>query len=329
MKKLNIFFAVVLILALCAWSIRSYNLSKNRLQSQTRFLMDTYVSVYVAAPKKEAFIAMNRAFERMKEVASKFNAYDVKSPLYLFNQKNLPISDPEVLKVIRAALDVSEKTDGAFDITVMPLTRLWGFSTASAAPRVPSLDEVKEALNNIGFRHLSFKDGALVKDQENIQIGLGAIAKGYVVGEAIKVLKESGIASAIVVAGGDVYAMGKNRSEFWRVGIKNPRGDQPLGYLEVEDRAVMGSGDYERFFIKDNERYHHIFDPKTGYPAKKCQGTFVIYSDPMLADAWATALFVMGPQQGLKIINGITGMDSIVIAANGDMILSEGLKNAI
>ena len=88
----------------------------------------------------------------------------------------------------------------------------------------------------------------------------------------------------------------------------------------------MGSGDYERFFIKDNKRYHHIFDPRTGYPAKMCQGTFVIYQDPMLADAWATALFVMGPEQGLKIIEQIPGMDSLVVTATGDIITSEGLK---
>ena len=229
-KKINIFLAVILVLALGAWSIRSYNLSKHRLTQQTRFLMDTYVTVYVAAPKnkKEALAAINRAFERTKEASAKFNAYDIQSPLYLFNQKNVPISDPEVLKVIRAAQDISEKTGGAFDITVMPLTRLWGFSAASSGQSVPSPDKIKEALKNVGFRHLSFKDGALVKDQENIQIGLGAIAKGYVVGEAIKALKENGVTSAIVVAGGDVYAMGKNRSEFWRVGIKNPRGDEPL-----------------------------------------------------------------------------------------------------
>jgi thiamine biosynthesis lipoprotein len=324
MKKINIFLAVILVLMLGAWSIRSYNLGKHRLAQQTRFLMDTYVTVYAAAPKKEALVAINRAFERMKEASTKFNAYDIQSPLYLFNQKNVPISDPEVLKVIRAALDVSEKTDGAFDITVMPLTRLWGFSAASGPPRLPLPDEIKEALKNVGFRHLSFKDGKLVKDQENIQIGLGAIAKGYVVGEAIKVLKDSGITSAIVVAGGDVYALGKNRSGFWKVGIKNPRGDEPLGYLEVEDRAVMGSGDYERSFIKDNKRYHHIFDPRTGYPALRCQGTFVIYPDPILADAWATALFVMGPEAGSKIIEQMPDMESLVVTANGDIITSEG-----
>jgi len=328
MKKINIFLAVIIIMALGASAVRSYNLSKHRLQRQTRFLMDTYVTVKVAAPKKEALTAINRAFDRMKEVSAKFNAYDVKSPLYLFNQKNVPISDPEVLKVIRAALDVSEKTDGAFDITVAPLTRLWGFSTTSGPPRVPSPDEITEVLKTIGFRHLSFKDGALIKDQDNIQIGLGAIAKGYVVGEAIKALKDAGITSAVVAAGGDVYALGKNRSKFWKVGIKDPRGDDPLGYLEVENRAVMGSGDYERFFIKDNKRYHHIFDPRTGYPARMCQGTFVIYSEPMLADAWATALFVMGPERGSMIIERIPDMGSLVVTATGDIIISESLKKA-
>jgi thiamine biosynthesis lipoprotein len=115
----------------------------------------------------------------------------------------------------------------------------------------------------------------------------------------------------------------------WKVGIRSPRGDDILGYLEVEDLAVMGSGDYERFFIEDGKRYHHIFDPKTGYPAQGLSAATLIHPDPMVADAWNTAIFVLGPENGLKWAEKISGMETVMVTTAGDIIYSNGLENAL
>ncbi len=330
MSRKNKFIAFVLIAGILGvGALRAYNFSRPHAVKQVRFMMNTYVTVIVRAPRRQALAAINLAFARMQEVSHKFSPYDPESPVYLFNHENVPISDEEVLKVVRVGLKISEETSGAFDMTVQPLVNLWGFSTASAPPRLPSDDEIRETLKRVGYRHLSFQNGRLVKDDPLIEIVLAPLAKGYAVGEAIKVLKEKGITSAVVAGGGDVYVLGKNGKEYWRVGLKNPLAEGMLGYLEVEDAAVMGSGDYERFVIIGGKRYHHIFDPRTGYPAQECHGTFVIYSDPMLADAWATALFVMGPEQGLKTIAKIPSMEAIAVTQKGDLFVSAGLKGTL
>jgi thiamine biosynthesis lipoprotein len=184
-------------------------------------------------------------------------------------------------------------------------------------------------LSRVGYQHLAIKKGTLQKDKADVQIDLGAIAKGYGVLQAAAVLKKKGVSSALINAGGDVYAMGKKGRDMWKVGLRSPRGDDILGYLEVEDLAVMGSGDYERFFIEDGKRYHHIFDPKTGYPAEGLSATTLVHPDPMVADAWNTAIFVLGPDNGLKWVEKISGMEAVMVTTAGDIIYSSGLKNAL
>jgi thiamine biosynthesis lipoprotein len=181
----------------------------------------------------------------------------------------------------------------------------------------------------MGYQHLIFKDSKLEKDQDNVMIELGGIAKGYGVSQAVEVLRAEGIASALIDAGGDVYALGKRGKDFWKVGIRNPRGDELLGYLEVEDLAVMGSGDYERFFMKDGKRYHHIFDPKSGYPAEGLSATTLIHASPTVADGWNTAIFVLGYEKGLELVEKIPGMEAITVTTSGEIRYSSGLKDAL
>ena len=142
-------------------------------------------------------------------------------------------------------------------------------------------------------------------------------------------LKTKGVTSALIDAGGDVYALGKKGRDFWKIGIRDPRRDDILGYLEVEDLAVMGSGDYEKFFIEKGKRYHHIFDPNTGYPAEGLTGSTLIHRDPMLADAWNTAIFVLGPKRGLELVEKIPGMETMMVKSSGEIVYSSGLKDAL
>jgi len=318
---------ILLIIGIGLLAVRIYNARRFHVEKQTRFMMDTYVTIYAVGPRKVTHRAINLALDRMQDVDSKFNLHNPESLLYQFNHRGDPVADREIVDVVRLAMQVSHESDGAFDITVSPLLELWGFYGDS--PHIPEEQEIKDCLSKIGYQYLIIKNGKLEKTREDISIDLGGIAKGYAVSQAAKVLEAQGALSALIDAGGDVYALGKKGRQFWNVGVRSPQGEGLLGYVEVEDQAVMGSGDYERFFIDDGKRYHHILSPKTGRPAEGLTGITVIYPDPIMADAWATALFVLGPKKGLEIVEKIPGMESIMVTPSGEKLYSSGLRNAI
>jgi thiamine biosynthesis lipoprotein len=325
--KKKLIFVIIAVLILGVLGVRTYNAHRHHLEKQTRFMMDTYVTIYAVGPQKVTSRAVNLALDRMQEIDNKFNILNRESPLYAFNHEGLPIADQEIVKVVQTALQVAKASDGAFDITISPLVDLWGFY--GDAPRLPQRQEIKDCLGKTGYQYLVVSNGKVEKRKEEIRIDLGGIAKGYAVTQAVKVLKAEGVSSALLDAGGDVYALGKRGGKFWKVGIRSPRGEDLLGYVEAEDLAVMGSGDYERFFLKDGKRYHHIFDPKTGYPAEGVSGTTLIHPDPLVADAWNTAIFVLGPQKGLEMVEKMPAMEAIMVTTAGETLYSSGLKNAL
>jgi len=326
-KKWRLTFISVAALILVLLGIRFYNRYRFHLEEQTRFMMDTHVTIYAVGPEKVTAPAITAALDRMQEIDKKFNSQNPESPIYAFNHQGIPISDPEIVAMVRLALQIAKDTGGAFDITIAPLIELWGFYGDS--PRLPEKDAIKGCLSRVGYQHLAINDGTLQKNQAEVRIDLGGIAKGYSVLQAVEVLKREGVSSALINAGGDVYALGKKGRGMWKVGLRSPRGDDILGYLEAEDLAVMGSGDYERFFVEDGKRYHHIFDPKTGYPAQGLRATTLIHPDPMVADAWNTAIFVLGPEDGLKWVEKISAMETVMVTTAGDIIYSNGLKDAL
>lgn len=327
MRKLKIAFIIIIAVFAALWGIRSYNSYRFHVEKETRFMMDTYVTLYAIGPQKITSKAINLALARMQEIDTKFNHLNPKSPIYAFNKSGEPITDPEILNLLQVAFEVSKKSDGAFDITVEPLVELWGFYGKSYY--VPKDEEIKDCLSKVGYQHLALNNGKLEKDNPDTKIDLGGIAKGYALVEAVRVLKAQGITSALIDAGGDVYALGKRGKKLWKVGIKDPRQEGVLGYVEVEDLAVLGSGDYERFFIQDDKRYHHIFNPKTGYPTEGVMSVTLIYSNPVVAQAWTKVPFVLGPKKGLELLEKISGMEAIIITASGEKLFSSGLKHSL
>lgn len=297
------------------------------LVRQRRVMMTTYVTIYAYGRKPAVSYAIDRAFKRMQEVTDKFNAHNPQSPLYAFNQKGTPIKDNEILGVVKTSLDISRQSGGAFDITVFPLVKLWGFYDETS-DQIPPEEKISEALTHVGYNHLILANGELKRDRDDVFIDLGGIAKGYVVGQGIEALKKAGVNSAIIQAGGDIYALGDNKGRPWKIGIRHPRKDGLLGYIEVVDQAVMGSGDYERFFVKNGKRYNHIIDPRTGYPAKGAIGVTVIYSDPTIADAWGPVLSILG-EAGLKVIEKIPGIQAVIVEDTGKIFYTSGLEKLL
>jgi len=194
---------------------------------------------------------------------------------------------------------------------------------------VPKAEDIAACLKNTGFEHLHIQDGKLTKDHPQIRIDLGGIAKGYAIGQAVVALKSNGINSALIDAGGDVYALGKRGADLWKVGLRNPRGDDLIAALDVENKAVMGSGDYQRFFMENGRRYHHIFDPKTGYPARGVIGTTLVHPDPTLADAWNTAIFILGPEKGLSLAEKMPDMEAVMVTDAKQLQYTSGLSDVL
>ena len=327
--------AIILLLAAATAAVFFYRADiftkKGAIIKRTRFMMDTLCTIQVpneaGVSKTEA--AISRAFDRMAELDIKFNCTNPGSPLYKFNNARVPITDPEIVELVKRALEISRETGGAFDITVQPLVDLWGFFTTSASSQtVPSPQSIKLALSRTGWRRISVKNGAVIAADKDVRIDLGGIAKGYSIGEAVKVPKAAGVRSALILAGGQVQVFGSAAPGVpWKVGVRNPRKEGYIAGLAFDsETGISTSGDYERFFEVNGVRYHHILDPKTGYPARGLMSLSVITQDPVWADALSTALFVMGPQRALEFVKRQSGSEVIIVNAEGEIVTSQADK---
>ncbi len=314
----------VIVLAVLAKTYAAFNYYT---EQQTRFMMDTYVSISATGRHDVVPAAVIAALDRVQQIAVKFSAQDPGSPVYAFNHEGRPLADPEIVALVSRGLQISQASGGAFDMTVEPLAELWGFYTKE--PHLPLEKDIHSALQPVGFRHLGLKNGILTRDRPDVRIDLGGIAKGYALVEAVKVLRTFGVTSAMVDAGGDVYVMGRKGLRLWNIGIRQPRTEGIVGYVSVGDTAVMGAGDYERFFIKDGRRYHHIFNPSTGYPTEGVASVTLICDDPVAGQAWGKIPFVLGPQKGLEMLSRIPGMDVIIILSSGERLYSKMMRHPL
>jgi thiamine biosynthesis lipoprotein len=197
---------------------------------------------------------------------------------------------PEALALFKVALDVFRRSSGCFDLSVAPLSRLWGFR--SGAHRVPAPPDIRAALGSVGMDRIQPLPDRLVVP-EDMGLDWGAIAKGYGLDRAAQALRELGIPRGLINAGGDLYCWGLNpRGLPWQVGIEHPREEGYLGVLSLSEMGAATTGDYQRFFLREGVRYHHVFDPRTGWPARGKQSVTVVGPLTSLCDALSTALFV-------------------------------------
>ena len=323
MKKILLTAAVLLAAAALAYAWRGgYLRGDGRLIKRTRFMMDTLCTIQ--APNQHGRLrteaAIERAFDRMAEVDRKFNGLNPQSPVYKFNHDRLPVADREIYSLVRTAAELSAETGGAFDITAYPLVDLWGFyTTSSSSQTVPSPEKLRVARSRVGWRRLKLEGGLVTPADGEVMMDLGGIAKGYALGEGVKALKAGGLTAGLILAGGQVQTFGSAAPGVpWKVGLRNPRKEGYIAGLPFDSElGISTSGDYERFFEANGVRYHHVLDPKTGYPARGVMSVSVITPDPVRADALSTALFVMGPESALAFARRRGGLDVIVVDAKG------------
>lgn len=284
--------------------------------------MGTVVEVTVAHQSEEtARTAMGAAFDEIERIDLLLSGHRSQSLVSKINNEGalrpVPVG-PELYPLFVAARGYGRESDGAFDVTVGVVSRIWKFEPGGV---VPDPAEAARALAKVGYDGLLLDDSAQSVGfaRDGMAIDLGAIAKGWAVDRAIDRLKSLGIESAIIDAGGDLRLIGTRPGKrSWRIGIQHPREQGSLiASLDLADTAVVTSGDYERFFVADGVRYHHILDPATGRPASGCRSVTVIAPTAMEADACATAAFVLGPQRGIAFLRARPGVRGMIVDAAG------------
>lgn len=295
------------------------------------FCMGTVISQRVFGERAE--IAAIKVEEEMKRLEALMSFFLESSEISKLNKaagKQEVELGCESLYVLNRAKYFSEICGGTFDITIGPVAKLWGIFTDRA--KVPSKEEIDKALSFTGYKDISIDNGLGTAKLERTgeSVDLGAIAKGYAADRAIGIYKQQGIKSAFINLGGNVLVLGnKPDGTAWNVGIQNPlleRG-QCLGAIKAVDKTIVTSGDYVRYFEKDNVKYHHILDPRTGYPANSgLMSTTIVSEESIGADALSTAIFILGLEEGIKLINDMKDMEAIFITKDKEIYVTEGLK---
>jgi len=272
-----------------------------------------------------------------KRYETKFSSYNPDSIISNINSSDSLHIDNETKILLTKAMYISKISNGAFDFTITPLLELWGFYSDNKSAQVPSQEEINQIKKHIGYRNITlFADSNLVvKEHEFVRIDLAGIAKGFLVDIIVSILKDNNIDNALINAGGDIYCLGKGADGgFWNIGIQHPRlKNTVIGKLSLSNKAVVTSGDYRKFFLIGNKRYSHIIDPFSGYPIKnKVLGATVIADDTAMADGLATALMVLGKEKGLRLINSLDDIETIIITEDDNestIALSDGFKQGI
>lgn len=274
-----------------------------------------------------------KVFDEIERIESLMSPYRKTSDVFRINnsayKKPVHISG-EVFALIEESVEISDLTDGCFDITFASGSRLWNFNNDSFIPPTPG--QVRNYLSFINYKNIrldSVNQSISWKDKE-IKIGLGGIAKGYAIKRGIETARDAEIQGIILEAGGDLQVSGSKSGSPWLVGLTHPREKSILLTVALHDMdSIATSGDYERYAVYKNKRYHHIINPKTGYPAESFSSVSVITKDPVKSDGYATAFFVMGLEKAKELLRKDRQLLVIFVDLNMKIYASEVLKERI
>ena len=286
-----------------------------------------------AARVRVAFDAATAEIVRLEKLMTTWDpASEVSRVNAAAGKQAVKVSD-ETFDVIRESLHASQMSGGAFDITFETLHGLWKFDQ-DLDPHPPTPAEVGARLKFLGFGHVKLDEAAhsVFLDEAHVRIGLGGIAKGYAVDRAAKVLLDAGLVSFYAQAGGDLYTHGdKPGGEPWQAGVRDPRGPEGdyFAMMPVSDHAFSTAGDYERSYIVDGRRFHHIIDPHTGYPATASRSVTIWAPTALLADEIDDAVFIVGPEKGLALVESLDGVGAVIVDAQNRVWTSKRLEGKV
>ena len=238
----------------------------------------------------------------------------------------------ETIEVIEKSLEMSRRSEGAFDITFAAMHGLWKFDE-DMDKTIPLPEEIAERRKLINWRDVlvNAKAGTVKLRRAGMRMGLGGIAKGYGVDRCAAVLRAAGLGNFMVQAGGDLFVAGRKGSASWMVGVRDPRGGPRdiIARMPIQDHAFSTAGDYERGFVLNGRRYHHIIDPKTGYPATASREVTIFAPNAFLADALDDSVFILGPKKGMELVDSYPDCATLIVDAQNKVWISKSLEGKL
>lgn len=323
-KGISLLLCGVMITSLLAGCGQKNGDDKNYIDRQG-FALNTTINIRIYESTDEDILT--ECMIMCNDYDDMFSRTKENSEIYELNKNKEADVSRETLELIQQGIYYGELSNGAFDITIEPVSSLWDFTSGEGT--VPDSDLIKEKLKYVNYKDIQI-DGNHVTLKEGMGIDLGAIAKGYIADRLKDYLLEQGITSAIINLGGNVLCVGtKPSGEDIQVGIRDPRNEGALiTSVSAADQSVVTSGDYERFIEVDGKRYCHILDPNTGYSCESGVESVTIISDTSVqGDGLSTTCFALGIEDGLALINGLDHVEAIFVDLDGNLVYSDGLNN--
>ncbi len=294
---------------------------------QTRTQMGTLVTISAVHPDAEAArVMVADTFDEIERLEGLLSRHRVGTPVWSLNETGVVRAPPrEVLEVVQKGLDYSALTAGAFDMTIAPLLNLY-YSSFSETGVAPPRERVRRALALVGFQHVRASDREIAFEKAGMAVTLDGIAKGYIVDRAVEVLRKRGATRVLVNAGGDMASAGEALGgDAWRIGLQDPRvPDGSLGVVQLRGESVATSGDYVQYLTPDMS-LHHILDPRTGSSPTHTSGVSVVAPSAMAADALSTAALVLGPREGMELLDRLEGIEGMIVTKDQTVLRSRGL----
>lgn len=302
-------------------------------ETKTEFIFGTTCSITLYSEYSQD--TFTQVFSRVREIENKMSVTIESSEVSEINRMagvNAVTVTSETFNLITTALGIAEETEGALDITVGPLVSEWGIGSENA--HVPPKHKIEKLLEHVDYRKvvLDADNQTVFLPEKGMRIDLGAIAKGYAGDQAVMFLRKSGVKSGIIDFGGNIIVFGtKQTKEPWKVGIQQPDSNRGsyFGILGLAEGAVVSSGTYERYFMKDGIRFHHIIDPSTGFPVRNnVDSVTIVAGSGTSADGYSTAVFVLGLERGIQFVENKTDLEAVFVTNEKNVYLTKGLKDS-
>jgi thiamine biosynthesis lipoprotein len=296
--------------------------------------MGTLVSITaVADTNEQAQASIEQGFREIKRLEQLLSTWLPESELSRVNAsaglRPVPVSS-ETMELVSRSLDIARLTGGGFNIAVGPAVELWSVTQRQTIPTAAELEAIKPLVDWTTIR-VAPEAGTIFLPRTGMRLDVGGIGKGYAADRAADAMRHAGASAGVVALSGDIKAFGRlpDGAKF-PVGIQHPRHEGAvLALIDLEDEAISTAGDYERFFERDGMRYHHILDPVSLQPAQECQSVTIIAKEGVWADGLDTGIFVMGPTEGMKLVERLQGVGAIIVDKAGGVHISSGLRGRV
>ena len=304
------------------------------LVKRAQMQMGTIVTLTAVAPTEEvAQRALTAGFQEIHRLEELLSTWIPTSELSHLNVEagRRPVRvNPETLMLLRQSLEIAELTGGGFNIAIGPAAQAWNVTEEARIPDQTELDKLRPL---IGLAHLQIDEqtSTAFLAVSGMRVDVGGIGKGFAADKAAAVMRAAGATGGVVALSGDIKTFGRMPdAEPFTVGIQHPRKEGVLlGSLQLDNEAISTAGDYERYFMRDGIRYHHILDPRTLQPARGCQSVTVIAREGVMADGLDTGIFVMGPDRGMELIERLPDVEGVIVDSEGRVRVSSGLRNRL